>query len=171
MKTVIGVVASCLLAGTALAEEFTAFNIDQGTTKVIFNENVSGHSIDYKLPKGCEKTKVETSEDKGVFTLTHSGEKCDEGAKVTLILGSEYADKPLKIEMKTGVLELPAEMKHYNKANVKVSAGAVDSTNLKSYCARKFPNPAAVTCSFVAATKAKGKFDLDATVKAGIIRM
>lgn len=160
---------SAVGAGTAVAKN--TIEIDQGTVKVAFNPNVSGHSIGYKLPKGCEKTKVDVKETDGAVTISHSGPACLEGASFTLILGDRYQTEPLAITLKAGVLQLPAEMKHYNKADIKVTAGAVDSRNLSGYCARKFPNPAGVSCSFKAATEAKDRYDVTARVKAGVVRM
>lgn len=165
--------AALLASPAAFGAGFNSVTVDQGVLKVLFNKNVAGHSVGYKLPKGCSDTKVNIKEDeaKGTLAITHSGPTCPTGADFTLILGEEYQNKPIKLKLKAGVLQLPSEMKHYNKANITVSAGAVDSRNLKSYCARKLTNPAGVKCAFTAATKAKGKYDIDATVTAGVIKL
>lgn len=158
-----------LSAGTALGTN--TIEVDHGTVKIVFNENVSGHSLGYKLPKSCEKTKIDIKETDDSVMIKHTGESCSNGADFTLILGDRYLSKPLAIKLKSGVLELPAEMKFYNSADIKVTAGAVDSRNLKTYCSRKFPNPAGVSCSFKAATSAKNRYDVAAEVTAGLLRM
>lgn len=169
MKLTLCATALVLMSGSAAAKN--AISVDKGTVKVVFNPNVSGHSLGYKLPKSCEKTKVEIKETDNAVDIVHSGEACMTGANFTLILGDRYQNQPLDITLKAGVLELPAAMKHYNKADIKVTAGTVDSRNLKDYCARKFPNPAAVTCSFKAADSKKERYDVTAKVTAGVLRM
>lgn len=169
MKLTLIALALVTMSGSAMAKNL--ISVDKGTVKVRFNPNVSGHSIGYELPKECSKTKVQIKEVGNTVIIKHKGENCVDGATFTMILGDKYQGTPVEFTLNAGVLELPAAMKHYNKADVKVTAGMVDSRNLKGYCARKFPNPAGVKCSFKAADSKKERYDVTAKVKAGVLRM
>lgn len=157
----------------AFAGDINTITVDQGALKVRFDSSVPEYSLTYSLPTGCSGTKidVEEAESKGALAISHSGSSCRTGATFTLTLGKAFQDRPITLALKAGVITLPEGKEHYSKARLDVSYGTVSGGDFNSYCGRKLTNPASVTCAYTAEAKGPDKYDITASVKAGIIKL
>lgn len=155
------------------AGEIRTIKVDQGALKVLFDANVPEYSLTYTLPTGCSGTKidVEEADSKGTLDISHAGSSCRTGATFTLTLGKAFQDRPIALVLKAGVIKLPEGKEQYSKARLAVSYGTVSAGDLNSYCGRKLTNPASVSCAYNAEAKETGKYDITASVKAGIIKL
>lgn len=155
------------------ATAFDSFTVDQGVVNLRFSKDLAGYTLDHAMPWRCSDSKIDVREDKstGTVAIRHAGPKCRRSATFTLTLGTDYQDRPVNLKLEAGVLRLPKDKAQYSRAQFAVSYGMVSGGSLNDTCSRRLENPAGETCSYTAAPGAKGRYDLTATVVAGMIKL
>jgi hypothetical protein len=163
----------CLMMSLVITASVSAqaqsykIDVDKGEVVVdVIKDQAKAIAHTIKVPTECPRTKVKLKESKASLKFSHSGEKCEKGATITINLNPSVTQ--LKLNLKSGVLDVSSQLRESSqKIDAKVNAGLIMSSVLTK---KRTSNQAGEVGSYQSKESAN-KRTLDIVVESGVINV